>query len=132
MSGVQVVDVRSEGEYHLLRAVEIAMISHRGPPSAGGRMKPETVSHWKADAHGLWFGWHEKLGGVPLPVPLEAAGVVPIITGWLALAEYGDGPDTDGDSMKGWRLRAGYGAFEISNPFYATFCVSPEWMIYGK
>jgi hypothetical protein len=48
---------------------------------------------------------------VPFVVPMDAATLLPIVTRWLEIADYGNEPDTDGSCKKGClRHRAAMGS----------------------
>lgn len=63
--------------------------------------------------------------GVKLPFKLTTPeAVYEFVFRWLAQAEYGEEPDTDGDTKKGFCAESDYG--------YVFMKFTPTWIIYGK
>jgi hypothetical protein len=56
------------------------------------------------------------------------------VWGWLKRVDYGDEPDTDGSTGKGFYFRArDFGnSMKGCDEYAVGVIVSPEWFIYGK
>ena len=134
------IDVSSEGDYHLERALEIAMVYHNGVSSPGDSIEFFT----KVDGV-LYFGWHASMAGQnkegreicqQLPCKMDASALVPIVSLWLKAQMYPKQDGGDGSYSKGWRLRNHWNDKdwnEISiSPFYVTFSIEPVWIYYSK
>jgi hypothetical protein len=100
------------------------MIYHTGSRDGG-------VTHWRTDGDVLYFGWHESMQGTPLPAKMNRDMLVPLINAWLKDAEYGEEPDIDGSTVKGWTISNRI-KYEVKGQFYITFAVYPTWLEYGK
>mgnify|MGYP001577101372 CR=1 FL=1 len=63
--------------------------------------------------------------GTKLPFKLTTPeAVYEFVSRWLAQSEYGEEPDTDGSTKKGFRAEHDYG--------YIFMKFKPEWIVYGK
>lgn len=77
--------------------------------------------------------WTDDERSAPLPIPLTAEEITPIIQKWLDVqADYGLEPDIDGSCGKGFRVSCDdWGHIE---PFgWAAFVkIEPAWAMHGK
>ena len=116
------IDVTSEGRDMLLLALRLAF---RNCP--GG-----TASHFHQADKVLVLFWSTHKDAIPFLTPMDAAGVEPLVSQWLAKADYGSQPDHDGDNEKGWRVSCD--DWGHVKPFgWPSFVrIEPAWAMYGK
>lgn len=70
-----------------------------------------------------------KVTAFPAPISSDEAAVM--ASNWLKTADYGEGPDTDGDAKKGFIVLDESGARLYDNAHVIIY-VAPRWTIYGK
>jgi len=81
--------------------------------------------------------WHhpEQEWGSPVnafPVPLDVAGVQPMIEQWLKSAPLPPEPDHDGSNGLGWYLFNCDWGHIPPGCSYGIIGIAPEWAMYGK
>lgn len=142
------VKVQSEGSIHLRKAIELSTTYHSGNFSKGDIAKVMAVTE-----NAIYFGWHESMLRATkkdeltqvLFMDFTLDSAVPIIIGILNSLEYGEEPDTDGSTSKGWELTSGWrwmpcfwdSEHREKAPLhidmnYVSFVIRPHWMKYGK
>lgn len=103
------------------------VVGYRAYPGEKGNQdkKPRLVFYWTIPA--------DKHEFEPFPSLLQvgASDIEDIINRWLKDADYGRGPDHDGDNKKGWRLFNERWR-QVGEDYAAMFAVEPAWATYGK
>lgn len=76
--------------------------------------------------------WTNSERAIPFPIPLSSEEVLPLIESWLKTADYGNSPDIDGGTSKGWTVYTeAWG--QVGAGRYAAFAaIEPTWMLHGK
>lgn len=75
--------------------------------------------------------WHADKDAEALPYPIDFAGSLQFVKGWLNQANYGKQPDHDGDNDKGWRVfTESWG--HVAGYSYSFVAIQPVWAMYGK
>lgn len=69
-----------------------------------------------------------------LPYEMNVEEITNFIWGWLERVDYGEVPDTDGSTGKGFHFRSkDFGdLMEGCDEYAVGVIVSPEWFVYGK
>lgn len=101
------------------------------------------VSGWYKSATHYLFGenegfswielrWCDAEGAIKLPYEINSyAKLFGFVRAWLDDANYGEEPDTDGSTNKGWSVKVGSVSGKHIN-FYAVCRIEAEWIVYGK
>ena len=71
---------------------------------------------------------HDASASIPLPAPLDAAGVAELAWRWLERAPYPTQPDIDGSISKGWMVRVGTRGM----PYAILVMIQPIWAEHHK
>jgi hypothetical protein len=126
------LDIINEGSRNLAHALALAFTR--------GHKATHYCDHPKHGLVLLWTDNGQPIDGEPackLPFPLvvndnpEKNTALQFVSSWLESAEYGDRPDIDGDSGKGWRLyNEAWG--QVANNWAAFVAIQPAWSLYGK
>lgn len=68
------------------------------------------------------------------PYEMDAKEISDFVWGWLKRADYGEEPDTDGGTGKGFHFRAlDFGdLMDGCNEYAVGVIVTPVWFVYGK
>lgn len=68
------------------------------------------------------------------PYDMNAEEITNFVWGWLSRVDYGEAPDTDGSTGKGFHFRSkDFGdLMEGCDEYAVGVIVSPEWFVYGK
>lgn len=79
-------------------------------------------------------GFMTKCNANWFPYEMDSKEISDFVWGWLKHADYGEEPDTDGSTGKGFHFRArDFGdLMEGCDEYAVAVIVSPEWFIYGK
>lgn len=129
MTEVKHLDVRSEGRFHLLLALQIAESHHGG-------LRMNSSSHVIERNGGIFFGWHDSCKGVRAceeNEKLTIDAVADMIFEFLKNADYGKSDDIDGSTHKGYRFVCGYSMMpDYAGKFYLNYGAFPEWIYYHK
>lgn len=116
-------NVTCEGEERFRRALSLAL-----------EFQGSRVTHYAITPKGLGFFWHEPGVGIPaqsLPFPMDRTALVDFAANWLKTAPYGERPDIDGDSGRGWTIyNESWG--HVWGSFYGVIAIKPTWALYGK
>lgn len=130
------IDIRSEGAENLAIAIRLAWDQCSVQKATHYRVQKLSVdrkygwTRFVPDAeHGtptLHLLWHEEESAIALPYPMAMDEAAPFAAGWVAQADYGPSPDTDGSAHRGWRAFNGH----VSPT--AIVSIQPEWIVYSK
>lgn len=79
----------------------------------------------------LIFYWAKSDKFHPLLVPISTNKLGDTIQKWLAEQDYGNEPDIDGNSRRGFRIYTDSWGM-VDGEWQTSFAVEPEWIMYGK
>ena len=91
------------------------------------------VVAWRIDKDGkrLILYWAEHESATKLPAPLGGDAVETFVRSWLESVDYGQRPDIDGSTARGWRIYNEYWG-HIDHQWQAFVAIEPTWLEYGK
>lgn len=122
-------NVNGRGSEMLLAALKLAFAQE-------SRNDKPCVAY-RVNEKGITLLWHAASGSTPLPAPMSAEQVMPIVTAWLdsepkvTLEQWEEDIDHDGHNGAGWRVYVeNWG--HVGNEPYALCAVKPVFLWYGK
>lgn len=118
------INIVGQGGDLLRKAVEIAFSHAPGRKATAYVLRNNTMIF-------LWGDFEKIPDRVALPFEMTAEFSADLAERWLAVTEYGDEPDHDGDNRKGWRVfNEDWG--HVCGLHAAICGIRPEWAMYGK
>lgn len=90
------------------------------------------ASHYAITDKGLAFFWTDPKDGCKgaqsLPYPMSIPAIVDFAFNWLEVADYGERPDIDGDSGKGWTIyHESWG--HVWGSWAGLIAIAPAWAL---
>lgn len=95
----------------------------------------KVIEDEKTGGNMLALYWTARDDAIPLPFKINSQAAVNFVASWLESNGKwpAQRPDTDGDTMQGFRIQSGWcDEKNIHCDFYTTVLVIPEWTVYGK
>ena len=96
-------------------------------------MNPQPTELFETQHSRLIFFWHNPdwKTAQELPFKMDIDDAINFAWGWLSKQDYGEEPDHDGSSGKGFAVyNETWG--HVGGSFYGICAVSPQWSWYGK